>query len=61
MARAGYNPQAGVTLWQKMGTVTGSGGGAPDFLSTHPSDSSRVQQIQALLPTVMPLYQAARR
>lgn len=61
MARAGYNPQAGVTLWQKMGTATNSSGGAPDFLSTHPSDSSRVQQIQALLPTVMPLYQAARR
>lgn len=59
-ARAGYNPQAGVSLWQKMGSA-GSGAGAPDFLSSHPSDSSRVQQIQALLPTVMPLYQAPRR
>jgi predicted Zn-dependent protease len=58
MARAGYNPQAGVTLWQKMG---GSGGSGAEFLSSHPSDSSRVQQIQALLPTVMPLYQATRR
>lgn len=59
-ARAGYNPQAGVSLWQKMASA-GSTGGAPDFLSSHPSDSSRVQQIQALLPTVMPLYQAGRR
>ena len=59
MARAGYNPQAGVTLWQKMTSSGGAGGG--DFLSSHPSDSSRVAQIQALLPTVMPLYQATRR
>ena len=58
-ARAGYNPQAGVTLWQKM-TAAGSAGGG-GFLSSHPSDSSREAQIQALLPTVMPLYQAARR
>ena len=59
MARAGYNPQAGVTLWQKMTSAGSAGGGG--FLSSHPSDSSRVAQIQALLPTVMPLYQAARR
>lgn len=58
MARAGYNPQAGVSLWQKMGS---SGGSGAEFLSSHPSDTSRVQQIQSLLPTVMPLYQATRR
>ena len=61
MARAGYNPQAGISLWQKMGSVSGSGAGVPAFLSSHPNDSSRMQQIQAMLPTVMPLYQAARR
>ena len=59
MARAGYNPQAGVTLWQKMTNAGSAGGGG--FLSSHPSDSSRVEQIQSLLPTVMPLYQATRR
>jgi len=59
MARAGYNPQAGVTLWQKMASAGSAGGGG--FLSSHPSDGSRVQQIQALLPTVMPLYQASTR
>jgi len=38
-----------------------SGGSMPELLSSHPADSSRVQQIEALLPAVMPLYTAARR
>lgn len=59
-ARAGYNPQAGVTLWQKMMSAN-NGGHSPEFLSSHPSDANRVQQIQALVPRVMPLYEAARR
>ncbi len=59
-ARAGYDPRAGVTLWQKMVTAS-QGGRPPEFLSSHPAEASRVQQIQALLPTVMPLYDAARR
>ena len=59
MARAGYDPRAGVTLWQKMIDAK-SGSQPPAFLSSHPTDASRVQTIQALLPTVMPLYEAAR-
>ena len=60
LARAGYDPRAGVTLWQKM-LKANSGGSPPTFLSTHPTEASRVQQIEELLPTVLPLYKAARR
>jgi predicted Zn-dependent protease len=38
-----------------------SGGSPPEFLRTHPTEASRVQQIEELLPTVLPLYKAARR
>jgi predicted Zn-dependent protease len=58
-ARAGYNPRAGVTLWQKMGAANGSG--PPQWLSTHPSGSSRIAEIEANLPKVMPLYERAKR
>lgn len=56
-ARAGYDPRAGITLWQKM-TSANKGGKPPEFLSSHPADASRVKQIQNLLPSVMPLYHA---
>jgi predicted Zn-dependent protease len=58
-ARAGYNPQAGVSLWEKMGAA--SKGAPPQFLSTHPSGKTRIKDIQANLPRVMPLYERARK
>ena len=57
-ARAGYDPRAAVTLWQKMGAI--SKGAPPQWLSTHPSGATRIAEIEANLPRVMPLYQKAR-
>jgi predicted Zn-dependent protease len=57
-ARAGFNPRAGVSLWQKMAAANK---GAPlEWLSTHPSGNSRIAQIEANLPKVMPLYERAK-
>ena len=55
MARAGYDPHAAVTLWNKMGAAAG-GGGQPKFLSTHPAPKDRIKDIEKNLPRVMPLY-----
>lgn len=57
MARAGYDPNAAITLWKKMSAL--GQGNSSSFLSTHPSSSTRTADLQALLPKVMPLYQAA--
>jgi len=59
-ARGGYNPSASVAVWQKMAAAN-TGSGSPEFLSTHPTDASRTQALQALLPKVTPLYEATRR
>jgi predicted Zn-dependent protease len=56
-ARAGYDPKAGVSLWQKM-LATGKGA-PPQFLSTHPSGATRIQDIEAKLPKVAPIYASA--
>jgi predicted Zn-dependent protease len=57
-ARAGYNPRAGVSLWQKMSAA--SKGAPPQFLSTHPSGPSRIKDIEANLPKVEPLFRRAQ-
>lgn len=58
-ARAGYDPRAGVTLWQKM--LSANRGAPPQFLSTHPSGNTRIKDIEARLPKVEPLYARAAK
>jgi predicted Zn-dependent protease len=53
-ARAGYDPRAGVALWQKMATA--SKGAPPAWLSTHPTGKNRIAEIKKHLPEVLPLY-----
>jgi predicted Zn-dependent protease len=57
-ARAGYDPRAGITLWQKMDKA--SKGQSFEWLSTHPSNDNRIEVIRRHLPDVMPLYERAQ-
>lgn len=59
MARAGYDPRAAVEVWQNFRDYGGER--PPEFLSTHPSPDTRIERLQALIPSVMPIYEAARR
>jgi predicted Zn-dependent protease len=59
-ARAGYNPQAAISVWKKMIKAT-EGKTSPEFLSTHPSGETRIEQLSALMPAVEPLYVAAAK
>ena len=59
-ARAGYDPRAAITLWQKMAARSG-GKSQPEFLSTHPSASTRIKDLQDYSARVMPLYQGQGR
>ena len=57
-ARAGYNPRGSVTVWEKMINAT-KDKNTLEFLSTHPSGETRIEKLNALMPLVDPLYQAA--
>lgn len=59
MARAGFDPTESVVLWQNMERA--ADGAPPEFLSTHPSGGTRIRGLQARLPSVLPLYEAAGR
>ncbi|HBV20455.1 MAG TPA: peptidase [Nitrosomonas sp.] len=58
MAKAGFDPRESITLWQKMAQA--SQGAQPiEFLSTHPSHATRIEDLQALMPQAMVLMQQA--
>ena len=57
-ARAGFDPHAAISLWEKMARA--SGGGTPQWLSTHPSHESRMSDLRVYADRVQPLYRAAR-
>ena len=60
MARAGYDPAAAVKFWQRMSAASTASGQPLEFLSTHPSNSTRITRLQELLPQAQAEYQRAR-
>ncbi|MFM9916311.1 MAG: M48 family metallopeptidase [Rhizobacter sp.] len=58
-ARAGYDPRAGVRLWQKMGAT--NKGAPPQWLSTHPAGTTRIKDLEANIPAVESLYARASK
>lgn len=59
MARAGFDPRGAVELWQNMSAAAG-GGAPPEFLSSHPSHESRIEELEEKLPAALQRYEAAR-
>lgn len=62
LANAGYDPREAPVFWQRMSQMTGGGGGSTleEFLSTHPSNENRIEQLEQLIPQALPLYEASR-
>ena len=58
-ARAGYDPRAAVSVWQKMARAGGAQ--PPELLSTHPANASRIRELEEAMPRVLPLYRSATR
>lgn len=58
MARAGFDPQGAVTLWQNMQAT--EKGSPPEFLSTHPAHDTRIRNLEKRMPSALALYQEAR-
>jgi Zn-dependent protease with chaperone function len=61
MAKAGYNPQAAIAVWEKMNQVNDNNNGLVALTSSHPTNNARKESIRRMLPQVMPIYEQARR
>lgn len=60
-AEAGYDPRAAIEFWEKMSAQkTTKPGVLEHFLSTHPADAQRIADLKALMPQVVPMYEANR-
>ena len=57
-AQAGYDPRTAIDLWKRM---QANGGGQPEWLSTHPSESTRIERLQKLMPQATAIYQRAQQ
>jgi predicted Zn-dependent protease len=55
MAKAGYDPREAVSLWENMQSA--GGGGGPEFLSTHPSEGTRIKRLKSLMPEALEIYE----
>ena len=56
MAMAGYDPQKSVDFWERMAASKKADGAPPEFLSTHPSDATRIADIKKRLPEALKYY-----
>lgn len=55
-AEAGYDPRQAIELWRRMEAAGGAG--PPEFLSTHPSNSTRIERLERLMPEAMRRWEA---
>jgi predicted Zn-dependent protease len=58
MAIAGYDPRTSIPFWQRMAESSGAAG-VPEFMSTHPADSRRIERLTSIMPTALEYYKGS--
>lgn len=61
MAKAGYDPREAITFWERMRVEAQKQGSPPEFLSTHPSDKRRIQELKKMLPNAIKIYDKSKK